>query len=231
MLEHRKIFVSMPDEVKFKTFIANELGPAIRTAFPKFSLGTYMKIQGGEIWLDEIHATIRRCLVSISFLEDCNPNVMYETGQVVALGKPLLIVIPTSQRIPGMISNYQAIKYRKQLTPAVCKRITSAMENAIFKHLHKESSNERTEMHAQLIRFGAISKHRATLLRKYTDKKSLSIAEFDERIKRYKNKLKKKNPTAEDFFALADMYFLRGEAGDEGIEQHQCYLECLDVCV
>lgn len=66
---------------------------------------------------DRLLSTLRESSFCVADLTGCNPNVMWETGYAMALGKPLIIMTQDMSTLPFDIRDMQALPYdRTQLS-------------------------------------------------------------------------------------------------------------------
>ena len=60
---------------------------------------------------DRLLEALRECSFCVADLTGCNPNVMWETGYAMALGKPVILVTQDIATLPFDIRDMQAIPY------------------------------------------------------------------------------------------------------------------------
>ena len=68
----------------------------------------------------------------IADVTGCKPNIMFETGYAIALGKPVLIVAQEGEELPFDLQDLQTIYYhRHRLTKSLGKELTKAVRDTI----------------------------------------------------------------------------------------------------
>ncbi|MHC4064118.1 MAG: tetratricopeptide repeat protein [Planctomycetota bacterium] len=162
----------------------------------------------------------------IAFLEGQNPNVMLEVGAGLAMGKPVIPVVPHGAKdLPTMLRHLQAVSYRARRPDRdTTAAILLALEASAFRSLHRERIDERTELQKQLLMGRAPSRMPSALqptraARTRSDQVALDKAEecyeagsLEDASTILESRLRAGSRDEAVHHLLADTLFLRGEA-------------------
>ncbi len=106
-----KAFVMMPYKEPFEDIYENVLEPAIVKCGLESVLAKNLEFAGSIP--DEIQRQIKESSLCVADLTEVNPNVMYEVGIAITLGKPVVFITQGEMKdIPFDIRDRRVIEYR-----------------------------------------------------------------------------------------------------------------------
>ena len=228
-----RVFLSLPNRADLRSY-AETLGTAISKRYGRFSVDHYLLLDQGD-WRVELIHQIRLCNGLVALLHELNCNVVFELGQALAFGKPVILVAPHALRPPSMFDNLQII-YHKGKCPSqhTTHRLLQALAKIVFPGLHRGTSDERTDFQKHLL----VGSRKATphgllprsLKRSPRDHAALAGAADAYRsmdLSRAATILAHRaNEGSRDeaiWHALADTWFLLGEDSPDPLRARECY--------
>jgi tetratricopeptide (TPR) repeat protein len=230
------VFLSLPDLDHLKTY-ADVLTTSICSAYARLRVVSYLGLRQGD-WRVQLVNQIMLSNVVIGFLEQLNSNVLFELGVGLAMGKPMILVAPRGTGLPAMVSQNQVLWYSgKNPTDQTLKEIMEALGAGVFRTLHRETVDERTELQKNLLIGGPERKgYGLPHGRTRRDQVVLDRAEKYYRAGDLEAAAEVLQARVEEgtrdegvFHTLADTCFLRGEGVDDPIAAKACYRECLRI--
>lgn len=142
-----KAFVIMPFDHNFDDVYAS-IQASVTTAVPGESITCQRldEIRGAGRISDDLVEQLRRATICLADLTGNNPNVMWEVGYAIALGKPLLLITQDLRQIPFDIKDLRAIEYdRTSLTKTLRGPLAEAVRATLDKY---EVPREATKLEA-----------------------------------------------------------------------------------
>jgi nucleoside 2-deoxyribosyltransferase len=123
-------FVIMPFRTDFD-LIFDAVRDAAAKAVPEDELiCTWLKdVHAAGRITDDIHNSIRKASLCVSELTGNNPNVMWETGYAMALGKPTILIAQDVRDLPFDLKVHRVLQYRAdQLEDLKCRLVKAIQE-------------------------------------------------------------------------------------------------------
>lgn len=223
---HRTVFLSLPNSGHLRRYVG-QLKRAVSRRYPRLAVRSYLGLRQGD-WRADLMSDIMLSNGVIAFLEGQNPNVMLEIGAALAMGKPVIPVVPHGARdLPSMLQYLQAVSYSaRQPDRNTTVAILGALEASAFRSLHRERIDERTNLQKQLLMGRTPSGMTRTLqgtraVRMRADQLALARAEkcYEEGVLEnaatiLQRRLRDGTRDEAIHHLLADTLFLQGEAAN-----------------
>lgn len=148
---HRTVFLSLPNRAHLRRYVIH-LKRAFGRRYPKLEVRSYLGLRQGD-WRANLMTDIMLCNGVIAFLEGQNRNVMLEIGAALAMGKPVIPVVPHGKRdLPSMLEYLHAVSYTARKPDRnTTVQIIDALEASAFRSLYRERIDERTNLQKQLL--------------------------------------------------------------------------------
>lgn len=100
---------------------------------------------------DRLLVALRECSFCVADLTGCNPNVMWETGYAMALGKPIVAVTQELSTLPFDVRDLQSLQYdRRQLHRSLSGPLKNVVLDTV-RHLQAMASDTSAEDQARLV--------------------------------------------------------------------------------
>lgn len=109
---------------------------AVATAVPGRPIDCY--------WLKDVHAAgritddlvagIQKAALCVADLTGCNPNVMWETGYAMALGKPTVLVSQDVEALPFDLKVHRVLAYRPDQLDALAATLAKAVAQTLSRY-------------------------------------------------------------------------------------------------
>jgi len=190
-----KCFVIMPFGEEFEP-VYETVHSATARALPGQPIECYWLkdvLHAGRI-TDDIIAGLRESSLCIADVTGNNPNVMWETGYAMALGKPTILIGQRVEHLPFDLKNYRILPYRLDRLDDVPGLLSEAVRQTLSRYdiERPDESEPIREPLAQTIAItGSMRAHPArtrkrvaTILQPYLSAKNLwccgSVGEVDE---------------------------------------------------
>ena len=103
---------------------------------------------------DRLLAALRECSFCVADLTGCSPNVMWETGYAMALGKPVIVVTQNVATLPFDVKDMQALPYdRNQLNSSLGAPLRDIVRDTAHIAIGEDDqvTDPTDENHARLI--------------------------------------------------------------------------------
>jgi hypothetical protein len=95
-------------------------------------------------WLKDVHAAgrisddivnlLHGAALAIADITGCNPNVMWETGYAMALGKPTILIGQNIGNLPFDLKMHRVIEYRLDNLPQFAHRLREAVRQTLDRY-------------------------------------------------------------------------------------------------
>jgi nucleoside 2-deoxyribosyltransferase len=139
-------FVIMPFRPDFDA-VFDTVREAVAEAVPGDEMTCFWlkDVQAAGRITDDIHNSIRQASLCISELTGNNPNVMWETGYAMALGKPTILIAQTIEDLPFDLKVHRVIAYEPDRRDALKLRLVKAVEDTMSTYALKAKPEVETK--------------------------------------------------------------------------------------
>src|SRR5437763_6851866 len=137
--------VIMPFQASFDP-VFRTVQTTVANAIPEQPIDCY--------WLKDVHAAgritddilngIQKAALCVADLTESNPNVMWETGYAMALGKPTVLISQDVETLPFDLKVHRVLPYQLDMLPDLGRILSKAVSQTLARYDVKVSTNVET---------------------------------------------------------------------------------------
>lgn len=132
---------------RLECFVVMPFGDELDPVFETVRDSTKRAVPDQEIhcyWLKDVHAagritddivtSLQRAALCIADVTGCNPNVMWETGYAMALGKPTILVGQAIDQLPFDLKVHRVLEYSPSDLTSLGQRLGEAVRQTMARY-------------------------------------------------------------------------------------------------